>query len=1068
MIPTISRRPCSNTVPLSIAQERFWLLHQLDPANPVHNRPLALRLTGELDKGTLSNAIDALLMRHEVLRCTLKTVGAEPVQVILPTLHLQLTEVDLRSWPEIAVDEEAQRLADESMSEPFDLSNGPLLRVLLLHLRTSEYLLLFTMNHMLCDGWSARIFTEELGATYEALSSGTPPHLPTLNVQYADYSWWQRRQIEDGLWAQEVAYWTEKLAAAPLSLELPIARPRASRRTYRGHTQTAHLPASLTKTLATLAGQESATLFMLLFSAFNILLCRYSGQTDLVIGTPVAGRPHLELQSMMGFLSNTLALRSDLSGNPTFRQLLNRTRQAAVEAYAHQNLPFDTLLERLQLERDPALSPLFQVMFNFENFRAMSSTGKQLHFEEIHLHSRTVPYDLILEIHRHPDGLSVKCAYNSDLFDNEAIVRFLGHYRTLLEGIAVHPDAGIHSLPLLTEAERGQLLLQWNDTASVFPRTSTIHDLFVLQAERTPDAIAVESVDGQLSYRQLDRLSDNLAHHLCSMHVTRGCLVAVFMTRRLELAVALLGILKAGGAYLPLDPGYPDERLEYIIKDAEPHVILTDQKLFHQLPHHSIPVICVDDGFHDHTRVGDDKPAPSATADDLVYAIYTSGSTGKPKGVLITHRSLVNNVMAVARHIGLGPDDRRLQMATLAFDVAPAEFFSCWSVGATVVLWPDVETSSLNRFIDFVAARRLTVTGLPMFLWHELVTELEQHPCSLPDELRLIIVGDDEALSDYLTRWRGITDGSVRWINAYGPTESTITATLYEPADDSFSTCRTVPIGRPIANTRTYILDAHMNPVPVGVPGELYIGGEGLARGYLNNAELTAAKFITDPPTIPNERRLYRTGDLVRYLPDGNMVFLGRIDRQVKVRGFRVEPGEIESAANRHPAVRQCVVTAASEGHNRRLIAYFTVADGASLPEASLRRHLRHSLPGYMIPELLVPLEQMPIGPTGKIDRNSLPLPNECPPEQKFAHTNPRTKLEGQLVTIWSDVLGTDRFGIHDDFFDLGGQSLDAMKIAARLDREHDIQIPIKLFFENCTVATLAACLEDESGSTSN
>jgi amino acid adenylation domain-containing protein len=923
--------------PASFAQRRLWFLSQLVPDSPFYNIDTVIPIPMPLDHGAFQSSVNEIVRRHEALRTTFQEVDGEPVQVVTPSLLVSLPVVDLRGLPGDEREARSIYLATEEAQRPFDLVRGPLIRTTLLQTGNEEYLFLLTLHHIVADGWSMNVLFEELSTLYVAFSQQEASPLPELTIQYADFAIWQREWLQGAVLEKELAYWKNKLGDLP-TLRLPTDRPRPPARlaTFLGAHQTWTLPRRLTATLRALSHREGVTLFMTLLAAFKALLCRYSGQEDIVVGSPIANRNRAETEALIGFFVNTLVLRTDLSGDPTFRELLRRVREVALEAYSHQDLPFEKLVEELHPERDLS-NPLFQASFQLfrsptteaqtpeSNDDGASSTGS----EWIEVERGTANIDLALDFVEGDKEIVGSVEYSTDLFDDETITRMEAHFRTLLEGVVANPDHRVSELPLLTEAEQHQLLVEWNDTAADYPRDKCMHQLFEEVAHWSPDAVAVIQGGAQLTYDQLNRQSNRLALYLQTIGVGPEVLVGIYMERSLEMTVALLGILKAGGAYVPIDPSIPGERLKFILEDCRTPVVLTQQRLLSDVAaQEGLTVLCLDSGWESLEQQSDENLAGGLTPDTLAYVIYTSGSTGRPKGVLIPHRALVNHAVAVAERYAIEPSDRVLQFASLAFDVAAEELFPFWISGAAAVLRPEAPSISFDELLRLMKEQRLTVLNLPASYWHEWVSYLASTGAQLPEELRLLIVGNEKVLTDRFSQWRELVGNGVQFRNAYGPTEATITTTIYEPPPgEELGAWSSVPIGRPIANAKVYLLDEHLRPVPVGIRGELCIGGAGLARGYLNSSCVTEDRFVPNPFSREPCARLFRTGDLAVFHPDGNLELLGRADDQVKVRGYRIELGEIEAMLIQHSAVREACVLAneAAPGDNR-LVAYLVPA----------------------------------------------------------------------------------------------------------------------------------------------
>ncbi|MEG3971751.1 amino acid adenylation domain-containing protein, partial [Microcoleus sp. T2B6] len=900
--------PRSESIPLSFAQTRLWFLDRLQPDSAFYNIPLALRLFGQLNIAALQSSINEIIQRHEALRTNFAIVGDQPVQVIASTLSFQLEVVNLLHLSESQREIEAKRLATVEANRPFNLEQEPLLRGEVLQLGEKEYLLLLTMHHIISDGWSLGVFVKELTKLYQAFCTGKPPVLPELPVQYADFAVWQRQWLTGEILETQIHYWKEQLKNAPNLLELPTDRARPAVQTFRGGYYYAAFSKELSAELAILGKRAGVTLFMTLFAAFQTFLYRYSGQDDIVVGTPVAGRNRRELEGLIGFFVNTLVLRTDLGGNPSFEQLLDRVREVALQGYTHQDLPFEQLVEALQPTRNLSYTPLFQVMFALDDAGVPSMELLDLAVSSYSVEIVTAKFDLSLSMENTADGLVAEWEYNSDLFDETTIVRMAAHFQTLLEGIVANSKQAISELPLLTPGERQQLLVEWNNTAKDYPQEKCIHQLFEEQVERTPDAVAVVFEEKQLTYRELNAKANQLANYLRSLGVGPEVLVGICVERSLEMIIGLLGILKAGGAYVPLDPNYPSERLAFMLEDSSVPVLLTQERLVEKLPQHSACVICLDSEWEKIAVNSKENPSIPLKPKNLAYVIYTSGSTGKPKGVLIHHESLVNYTTVASAEYRIQKCDRILQFSSISFDVSAEEIYTSLTSGATLVLRTDSMLDSIEGFLQKCKNWEITVMALPTAYWYELTAFLSQETLALPPSLRLVIIGGEKALPDRLKTWLECVGERVRLVNNYGPTEATVGATICDlsVADTKL---KELPIGRPLGNVQTYILDGNRQPVPIGIPGELHIGGAGLARGYLNRPDLTDERFIPNPFTDLPTSRLYKTGDLARYLPDGNIEYLGRIDDQVKVRGFRIELGEIEAALSQHPNLLQVAVT---------------------------------------------------------------------------------------------------------------------------------------------------------------
>ncbi len=1039
----IRPRPDPTLFPLSFAQERMWFLHTVDPRSPLYNIPAAVRLAGALDEEALRRALLAIVERHEVLRTRIEVLRGQPFAIPSPP-DLEVACEDLRSRPgEEREAELARRVAEESL-RPFDLTRGPLLRATLLRLGDRDHALLLCMHHIVSDGWSMSVLFRELEALYGAFAAGRPSPLPPLPIQYADFAHWQRERLQGETLAEQLVYWTRQLAHPPSVLELPADRPRPAAQTFRGAAVEGGFGPEVRAGLHRLAQGEGATLFMVLLAAFKVLLRRCSGQTDLLVGCPVANRTRAELEGLVGFFVNTLVLRTDLSGDPTFRELVGRVKAVALEAYAHQDLPFEKLVGALNPERALSHSPLFQVVFNLQN-APLRLHQEGLTVSALNTATGTAKFDLTLFVTDTPRDLRASIAYSTDLFDRGTVERLLGHYGRLLEGVVADPDCRISALPLLSEEERRQVLVEWNRTERELPRDATLAGLFEAQVERTPDAVAVVFEGESVSYRELNRRANRLAHRLRTLGVAPEVRVGVCTERSLEMVVALLGVLKAGGAYVALDPGYPEARLSFMLADAAVPVLLTQARLVASLPPLPARVVLLDAEEETAAGEADANPGIATSPQGLAYVIYTSGSTGQPKGAMNTHAGICNRLLDMQERHRLSPADRVLQKAPFSFDVSVWEFFWPLTTGARLVLArPEGHKDSayLVRLIEEegITAVHFVPSMLRAFLAEPGVPGLET--------LRLVFSGGEPLTRELQELF--FSRSAAELHNLYGPAEAAVDVTSWacRCGDDR----GLVPIGRSLANNRAYVLDDRLQPVPIGVVGELYLGGVQVGRGYLERPDLTAERFVPDPFGGVAGARLYRTGDLVRRLDDGSLEYRGRIDHQVKVRGFRIELGEIEAALEGHPQVRAAAVTVREDTPgDRRLVAY--VAGEAGAPE--LRAYLQGKVPGYMVPAVFVRLDALPLNPSGKVDRRALPAP-EGLVEAGEAYEGPRTRAEEVLARIWAEVLRVEAVGIRDNFFALGGDSILSLQVLARAS-DAGLRLSPKQIFQHQTVAELAA-----------
>ena len=1045
-------------LPLSFAQQRLWFLDQLEPGNPLYNTPGALRLTGRLDATALERALSEIVRRHETLRTTFRTVEENPVQIISAPRPVTIPLIDLSAL-KLDRELETQRLIAVEAQRPFDLSDGPLLRATLLRLHDDEHLLLFTMHHIISDGWSAGILAREATTLYAAFTGQESTPLAAIPLQYADYAVWQREWLRGETLDAQFDYWGRQLEGLSPMLELPLDHPRPKVRSLRGDFVSIEFDEELTTGLKALSRGEGATLFMTLLAAFQTLLSRYTAQHDVAVGVPLANRRRREIEGLIGFFVNTLVMRTNLAGEPTFRQLLGRVREVALGAYAHQDVPFEMLVERFQPARDAGHTPFFNVLFVFQNVPGSTPALPGLKIEQLNVGTNTAKFDLMLSLEEFDGKLCGIFEFSTDLFEEPTIRRMLAHFETMLRRIARQPKCRISELPLLKPEEEQQIVVEWNQTASDFPHSSCIHDLFYEQATQTPDEVALVCGDEQLTYRELDHAANRLAHFLRRRGVGPEGVVAVATGRSTRMAIAVLAILKAGAAYLPLDPEYPYERLSFMLEDARVSVVLTEQHLVNELPAQCAHLISLDTDAELIAAESDTKPASGAIAENLAYVIYTSGSTGRPKAVMMSHRA-VCNLIAFQLSSSSGPTARTLQFASLNFDVSVQEMFSTWCAGGTLVLVDEETRRDAGALLRALIEQRVERLFLP-FVALQHLAEASEAEGIVPRDLREVITaGEQLKITPSIERLIGKLDGCYL-DNHYGPTETHL-ATMWRLQGTAREWPRLPPIGGPIANVQVYVLDERYRHVPPGVVGELYIGGEGLARGYFNSADQTAERFIPNPFSSEAGTRLYKTGDLVRRFDAHRLEYVGRSDRQVKVRGFRVEVGEIEATLKLHRDVRQAVVTDWDREDGRKLLAAYVVTTAAASPALTgeLKRLLREHLPEYMVPAVLVRMEKLPLLPNGKVDRRALPPPDTVAHEGDYQI--PRTPVEEVLCGIFEQVLERERVGAEDDFFELGGHSLLATQLMSRVRQSFRIDLALRLLFEQPTPVRLAQVIEVE------
>ncbi|WP_406694054.1 amino acid adenylation domain-containing protein [Singulisphaera sp. Ch08] len=1052
--------PRGGSAPASLAQQSLWFLDRLAPGQPTFNINGAARLKGPLDVEALDHAFNEIVRRHDALRTTFAMSDGSPVQVIAPARELRLATMDLRHWPEQRREAEAERLAHDEARRPFNLAQGPLVRAVLLQLGDFDHVLLLTMHHIVTDGWSFGVAVRELATLYESRRAGVQSPLPELPIQYADFATWQRNWLQGDVLEGLIGYWTKQLAGVS-PLEMPTDRPRPAVRAARGANRLFAISPELTARLEALGHREGATTFMVLLAAFQTLLHRYSGQDDFAVGTPIANRNRAEIEGLIGFFVNMLALRADLSGDPSFRELLGRVRQVALEAYEHQDLSLDKLIEVIQPPRDPSRTPLFQVMFVLQNAPMPDLAGGDLTLEPLFVGAGngTAKFDITLALEENGDGLAGGVEYNTELFDEATIARMLGHFQTLLEAIAADPEQRLSRLPILTEPERLHLVGEASRTTveqSPSKLADCIHQRFEVQADHAPETIALVSGDVQIRYGALEHRANQLARHLRAVGVTPERPVAIAVADPITKVIGLLGVLKAGGAYLPLDPTLPKQRIASILADAQVRLLLTDAALRATLPVSDVLIVDLDaDRDQIAAWPGDRLPATAKPA-NLAYVISTSGSLGQPKGVAVSHASLTTALDAwkVAYRLEQ-PGTRHLQMANFAFDVFTGDWVRALGSGGTLVFCPRETMLDPQALHELMVRERVTCAEFVPTVIENLLPYLEVAGKSL-DFLELIVVGSDLWHAGEYERLRRLAGPATRVVNSYGLTEATIDSTFFEGSLADRPANRPVPIGRPLNNSRVFVLDRDLQPVPVGVPGELHIGGLGLARGYHHRPALTASAFVPNPFSESPGERLYKTGDVVRWLPDGNLELVGRIDHQVKVRGFRIELAEVEAALVQHPDVREAVAAVARD---KSLVAYVVPRPGHTIAPETLRRAILDILPRPMIPSTFLVLDALPQTSSGKVDRNALPPIEGATTARAGAAVAPRDDVERELVRIWEDLLNVHPVGVTDDFFDLGGHSLLAVRLTARIEERFGRKLSLSTLFLGATIEDLAATL---------
>jgi amino acid adenylation domain-containing protein len=1051
--------PRGSSLPASFAQRALWFHDQLEPGSCAYNLVSAYRLSGGIDIKALEQSVNQIIDRHEVLRTVFEAVDGQPVQTILPAMTIELPVIDLSFAASDPVREsEVRRIAGALAGQPFDLARGPLLRTALLRLANDEYILLLAIHHVVFDGWSMGIFLRELSQIYNNFVTGKPSPMPQLRIQYGDFAAWQRERLQGVNLENHLSYWKNQLERLP-TLKLPSGRFQPTLDSHSGAREDFVLSKELSAELRRLSDRAGTTLFMVLLAAYKVALHRYTGQTDIAIGTPTAGRNHPGVEGLIGFFLNMLVLRADLSGNPTFRELLERIRKVCVDALAHQDLPFEKLVEELRPRRDLTHNPLIQVTFALQNTPRFPLNLTGVTARDLDISAGIArSFDLHLFMVEEVAGLRGYVSYNRNFFEADTIARLIRHLQNLLEGIVANRDQRISDLPMLTEPEKHQLLVEWNDTKADYPKDKCIHELFEEEVNKSPDSVALVFENQQLSYRELNHKANQLAHYLRKHGVGPDDPVGICMERSVEMAIGLLGILKAGGAYVPLDPSNPKERLGFMLEDTHACIVLTDMVALNSLPLTGARVSCLDRDWEEIAKEPQVNPNSRSTTDSLAYVIYTSGSTGLPKGVEVRHRGVVRLLFGVD-YVQLDRAQTFLHLAPISFDAATFEVWGALLHGGKCVLYPG-KVSSAKELGEVLKEHGVNTLWLTAALFNTAINEESQ---ALSEVKQLLIGG--EALSVPHVRKALALLPATEIINGYGPTESTTFTCCYRiprELDDGLSS---IPIGRPIGNTQVYILDPYLNPVPIGVTGDLHIGGDGLARGYFNRPELTAEKFIGNPFSNDGAARLYKTGDRARYLPDGNIEFIGRMDNQVKIRGFRIELGEIEAVLNQHPKVRDAVVIVREDcPGDKRLVAYLVGDENQELQADELKRFLKTRLPDYMVPSAWVKLASLPHTPNGKINRAALPAPEAGQLEAIEGFTAPRTQVEKMLAKIWAEVLKREGVGIRDNFFDLGGHSLLATQVISRLRNALNLEIPLRTLFESPTIEQMAAAIMENRG----
>ncbi len=1036
------------TAPATESQKEIWASVQMgDAANCAYNESQSLRLKGNLDVEALQSAVQQLVQRHEALRTTFSTDGN--TLCILASLKIEIPIIDLSGLEPQEQETKIASILQQEVEQPFDLEHGPLFRSKIVKLQPQEHLAVLTAHHIICDGWSWAVLMPDLGKLYSGLQQGIVPELEEPD-HFSEYATLQEEDVQSPEAIATEQYWLDQFADSVPVLDFPSDRPRPPLRTFNAAREDWHLNPELVANLKQLGTKLGCSFMTTILSGFEVWLHRLTGQNDLVVGISAAGQAALGQYNLVGHCVNLLPLRSQINGEKSFSDYLQTRRSAVLDAYDHQQFTFGSLIKKLVFPRDSSRIPLVPITFNIDQ----GLDGNSLPFTGLEVEFFSNPrafenFELFINATELRGQMTLECQYNTNLFDANTIRRRMAEFETLLAGIVANPNQIIAKLPILPTTEQ-HLLASWNNTQTAYPEDLCIHQLFETQVEKTPDAIAVVFEDEQISYRELNLRANQLAHYLQSLGVGSEVLVGLCVERSLEMVVGVLGILKAGGAYVPLDYAYPEERLAFMLQDAQVSVLLTQEKLKSGLPKHQAEIICLDTNWQS-IDYGLDNPTNSVTSNNLAYIIYTSGSTGQPKGVQIQHRSAVNLLKAIAQEPGLTAEDTLLSVTSLSFDIAVSEILLPLSVGAKLVLVSREVAADSTQLLKALTTSGATFMQPTPVTWRLLLAAGWQGS----PQLKMISTG--EALPRDLAN-QLLPKGACLW-NLYGPTETTIWSTGYKVTTGN----KAIGIGSPLANTQIYILDSHLQPVPIGISGELYIGGEGLARGYLNRPDLTAERFISNSFSPNPKSRLYKTGDLARYLPDGHIEYLGRIDYQVKLRGFRIELGEIETALLQHPGVKEAVIIIREDTPNENSLVGYIVAETGedSLQVISqLRRFLKQQLPEFMVPTIIMALEAMPLTPNGKVDRKALPEPDASRPELEANYVAPRTSIEQEIADIWTQVLNLKRVGIYDNFFELGGYSLLAIQVVSRVRQALQVEILMSNLFELPTVADLAERVE--------
>ena len=1048
------------TAPVSFGQERMWFLDQLESGSAVYTIRTAVRLTGTLDISILQKSLNEIIRRHEALRTTFHSVDGKPFQKISPDLTMPFLIDSLQTLPVSQRQAEMQRLATLEAQSAFDLAQGPLVRAKLLQLNTQEHVLLVTMHHSISDGWSIGILLREMASLYQAFNQNQASPLPDLTIQYADFATWQRQWLTGDILQKQLDYWKTQLGGDLPPLALPTDHPYPPAQTFQGARQSLNLSSKLSQALKTLSQQADVTLFMTLLAAYTTLLYRYSNQMDITIGTPIAGRNREKVEGVIGLFVNTLAMRIQFSEGMTFHQLLKYVREVALGAYAHQDLPFEKLVETLDITRDVSRNPIFQVFFILQNTPMDTLNIPNLKLEVLRPNKGTAQFEITLALWDAEAGINGYVEYNTDLFEHNTITQMMGHFKTLLTTLINQPHQPLSELSLLTKQEYQQLVVNWNNTTNDYPQNQCLHHVFEAQAQKTPDAVAIVFGEQHLTYRQLNQQANKIAHHLIKQDVKAETRVGLFVERSLEMVIAIFGILKAGGAYVPLDPSYPEKRLAFMLEDSQVAILLTTKTLNQQLPGNNIQILYLETILQ-RPQINIPNPVINVNPTNLAYIIYTSGSTGTPKGVMGLHKNTINRLEWMWHHLPFNDTEVCCQKTALSFVDSIWEIFGPLLKGIKTVIIDDNTIKHVSRFLETLSTEQITrLVLVPSLLKVILESQPTEHHKLA--HLKYCISSGEALPTELVHQFEGYLPHSILF-NLYGSSEVAADATYYKTTSSANTT--RAPIGQPISNTQIFILDKNLHLMPIGIPGELHVGGSNLSRGYWNRPNLTAQKFIPNPFVNGKKQkqkgqRLYKTGDLARYLPDGNIDYLGRIDHQVKIRGYRIELGEIENTLLKHPAINQVIVTARKDhlGDNQ-LVAYI-VANHQPAPDTNnLRTFLEGVLPNYMVPTFFVIMARFPLTPNGKINHRMLPAP-DISDSQSDIFIAPQTEYEILLAKIWQALLGVDEIGIYDNFFALGGHSLLATQLISRIYQQFEVDLPLRSVFEAPTIIKLAETIK--------